>query len=157
MEREPDSTRRGFAQLAGAAGLVTIGGLWTPASAAERRTKAKKTKGDAHAEAEDSVTPPEDLMREHGVLDRVLLVYEAAMQKFDAREDFDPAAITRSAEVVRDFIESYHEKNEETEVFPRFVKAKQMIDLVATLLNQHAAGRKVTANILRLAPGSRQD
>jgi hypothetical protein len=28
------------------------------------------------------VTPPEDLMREHGVLNRVLLVYEAALQKF---------------------------------------------------------------------------
>jgi hemerythrin-like domain-containing protein len=111
----------------------------------------------AHEEAEESVTPPEDLMREHGVLDRVLLVYEAAMQKFDAREDFDPAVITQSAQVVRDFIENYHEKSEETDVFPRFVKANQMIGLVATLLNQHSAGRKVTANILRLAPGSRQD
>jgi len=26
------------------------------------------------------VTPPEDLMREHGVLNRVLLIYEAAMR-----------------------------------------------------------------------------
>src|SRR5436309_2067003 len=95
MERELDSTRRGFA-FAGAAGLVTLGGLWAPASAAEQRNrKSKKTSGASHEEAEESVTPPEDLMREHGVLDRVLLVYEAAMRKFDAREDFDPAVITR--------------------------------------------------------------
>jgi len=157
MEREPDSTRRGFAQLAGAAGLVTIGGLWMPVSAAARKNKARKTNGDAHEEAEDAVTPPEDLMREHGVLDRVLLVYEAAMHKFDAKEDFDPAVITQSAQIVRDFIESYHEKNEEREVFPRFKKANQMVDLVATLLAQHEAGRRVTANILRFAPNSRQD
>ena len=96
-------------------------------------------------------------MREHGVLDRVLLVYEAAMRKFDAKEDFDPAVITQSAQVIQDFIENYHEKSEEQQVFPRFTKANQMTDLVATLLTQHRAGRKVTETILRLAPASRQD
>ncbi len=157
MERERDSTRRGFA-FAGAAGLVTLGGLWTPVSAAEHRNpKTKKTSGNAHEEAEDSVTPPEDLMREHGVLDRMLLVYEAAMRRFDAKDDFDPAAITQSAQVIQEFIENYHEKNEEQQVFPRFVKANQMTELVATLLTQHRAGRKVTENILKLAPNSRQD
>src|SRR5438270_835632 len=79
----------------------------------------------------------------------------AAMRKFDAREDFDPAVITRSAQVIQDFIENYHEKSEEQEVFTRFTKANQMTDLVATLLVQHRAGRKVTASILRLAPASR--
>jgi hemerythrin-like domain-containing protein len=157
MERELDATRRGFA-LAGAAGLITLGGLWTPAAAAERKhAKANKTGGRAHEEAEESVTPPEDLMREHGVLDRVLLVYEAAMRKLDAKEDFDPAVITQSAQVIQDFIENYHEKSEEQQVFPRFTKANQMTDLVATLLTQHRAGRKVTETILRLAPASRQD
>jgi hemerythrin-like domain-containing protein len=158
MERDLDSTRRGFAQFAGAAGLVTLGGLWTPVSAAERKNaKAKKTSGAAREEVEEAVTPPEDLMREHGVLDRVLLVYEAAMHKFDAKEDFDPAVITQSAQVIQDFIENYHEKSEEQQVFPRFKKANQMVDLVDTLLTQHQAGRKVTATILRLAPNSRQD
>ncbi len=158
MERELDSTRRGFAQIAGAAGLVTLGGLWTPAAAADRKNaNAKKTNGSAHEEAEESVTPPEDLMREHGVLDRVLLIYEAAMRKFDAKEDFDPAVITQSAQVIQDFIENYHEKSEEQQVFTRFTKANQMVDLVATLLAQHGAGRKVTENILKLAPNSRQE
>src|ERR1700694_440806 len=118
MERELDCTRRGFAQVAGAAGLVTLGGLWTPAVAAERKASKAKTNGSTHEEAEQSVTPPEDLMREHGVLDRALLIYEAAMRKLDAKEDFDPAVITQSAEVIRDFIEDYHEKSEEQHVFP---------------------------------------
>jgi hemerythrin-like domain-containing protein len=158
MERELDATRRGFARVAGAAGLITLGGLWTPASAAgHRNPNTKKANSAAHEEAEESVTPPEDLMREHGVLDRVLLVYEAAMRKFDAGEDFDPAAITQSALVIQDFIENYHEKSEEQQVFPRFTKANQMTDLVATLLTQHRAGRKVTETILKVAPGSRQD
>ena len=157
MERQMDSTRRGLAQVAGAAGLITLGGLWTPALAAERRSANKQTNGAAHEEAQQSVTPPEDLMREHGVLDRVLLVYEAAMRRFDAKEDLDPAVITQSAQVIRDFIENYHEKSEEQHVFPRFTKANKRVDLVGVLLTQHQAGRRVTATILRLAPASRHE
>jgi hemerythrin-like domain-containing protein len=136
-------TRRDVAQLVGAAGVIAASGLWTPAA--------------ARAQAEAPVTPPEDLMREHGVLDRVLLIYEAAIARFAAREDFDPALITQSATVIRDFIENYHEKSEEEQVFYRFTKANRMIDLVAVLLRQHSVGRKVTDTILRLAPASRQD
>ena len=51
MERQMDSTRRGLAQVAGAAGLITLGGLWTPALAAERRSANKQTNGAAHEEA----------------------------------------------------------------------------------------------------------
>ena len=163
MEQEFEGTRRGFAQVAGAAGLVALGGLWTPAGAAERKmqNKAHKSKaggnaqGNAHEEEQPPVTPPEDLMREHGVLDRTLLIYDAALRKFDANEEFDPAAITQSAQVIRDFIENYHEKSEEQQVFPHFQKANQMVDLVQVLLAQHQAGRKVTATILRLVPNSR--
>jgi hemerythrin-like domain-containing protein len=156
LERELERTRRGFAKVAGSAALIAAGGLWVPAHAAEGKRKSKAS-GNAHEEAEQSVTPPEDLMREHGVLDRVLLIYEAAMRKFDSKEDFDPAVITQSAQVIRNFIENYHEKSEEQQVFPRFQRAHQMVELVDVLLTQHQAGRKVTATILRFAPTSRRD
>jgi hemerythrin-like domain-containing protein len=96
-------------------------------------------------------------MREHGVLDRLLLIYEAGLRKFDANEDFDPAVITSTAQIVRDFIENYHKQSEEEAVFPRFRKAKKMVPLVDTLLDQHKAGRRVTDVILQHAPGSRKD
>jgi hemerythrin-like domain-containing protein len=67
------------------------------------------------------------------------------------------AILTQSAEIVRDFIENYHEKSEEEQVFPRFRKAGKMIALVETLLAQHQAGRRVTATILQLAPDSRTE
>jgi hypothetical protein len=76
-------------------------------------------------EQADEVTPPEDLMREHGVLDRVLLIYDAAIRRLSANEDFDPAVISDSAKLVQDFIENYHEKSEEDFLFPRFRKAHQ--------------------------------
>src|ERR1700746_2617898 len=53
---------------------------------------------------------PEDLMREHGVLDRVLLIYDAAIRRLSANEDFDPTVISDSAKLVQDFIGDYHEK-----------------------------------------------
>jgi len=132
------------------AGLATTTGLLLPSSLAARSRREK-------AEEEAEVTPPEDLMREHGVLDRLLLVYEAGLRKFDAGEDYDPAIITSAAGIVRDFIENYHEKSEEEAVFPRFKKAGKLVPLVDTLLAQHQAGRRVTAKILQTAPGSRKD
>jgi len=47
-----------------------------------------------HAE---QVTPPEDLMREHGVLNRVLLIYEDVIRKIEDKQDFEPQFILQSA------------------------------------------------------------
>jgi hemerythrin-like domain-containing protein len=163
MSRSLDSDRRRLIRTAG--GFVLLGAGLTavraPGLAAERKAdkddrRDKDDKHDKH-DKDEEVTPPEDLMREHGVLDRVLLIYEAGVAKFSANEDFDPAVLTRSAEIVRDFIENYHEKSEEEQVFPRFRQAGKMVDLVDTLLAQHQAGRRVTATILQSAPGSRKD
>lgn len=144
--------RRRFMQ-AGLVGVVAVGSLAAPAYAQGLIDKAENAIGIKPAD----VTPPEDLMREHGVLDRVLLIYEASMRKFSANEDFDPKVISDSAKVVRDFIENYHERSEEEFLFPRFRKANKLVDLVDTLLLQHQAGRRVTATVLQYAPQSRQD
>ena len=143
--------RRQFLQYG--LGIVAAGALVVPVRAQDIVDKTKQTLG---LKAED-VTPPEDLMREHGVLDRVLLIYEAAMRKFAANEDFDPQVITDSANVVKDFIEDYHERSEEQFLFPRFEKANQLTDLVSTLLTQHQSGRLLTQRILQHAPKSRSD
>jgi len=145
MPSKRDLLLGGGAVAALAAPVVLIG----PALGEE------KGAGDKPKEKEEEVTPPEDLMREHGVLDRVLLLYEAGIRKWSSSQDFDPALITQSAEIIRDFINNYHEKSEEDHVFPRFRKAGKMVDLVGTLLRQHEAGRKVTERIIALAPTSR--
>lgn len=44
-------------------------------------------------EQQEEVTPAEDLMREHGVLKRVLLVYEEAIRSIDAKQDLPPDAV----------------------------------------------------------------
>src|SRR5207249_9370689 len=48
-------------------------------------------------EKEIEVGPPEDLMREHGVLKRVLLIYGEALRRLDAKQDFPPDALADAA------------------------------------------------------------
>jgi hemerythrin-like domain-containing protein len=105
-----------------------------------------------HAGSEDEgVTAPEDLMKEHGVLNRCLLIYEEGMRRLQARQEIQPEVFQQTADLVRRFVEQYHEKNEETYIFPVFKKAGKLTDLVDTLLAQHKAGRAVTARILDLS------
>lgn len=105
-------------------------------------------------EKEDDVSAVEDLMREHGALNRVLLAYEECQRRIRGKGEFLPASLHRSASIVRDFIEGYHEKLEEEFLFPRLEKAGKHADLCRTLKTQHAAGRKITAEILSLSQGN---
>jgi hemerythrin-like domain-containing protein len=108
----------------------------------------KRKKGD---EKEGEVGPPEDLMREHGVLKRVLLIYGEALRRLDAKQDFPPEALAEAAGIIRSFVEDYHEKLEEDFLFPRFEKANLLVDLVKVLRTQHQAGRRVTDVTMRFA------
>jgi hemerythrin-like domain-containing protein len=105
----------------------------------------------AEKEEEEDVTPAEDLMREHGVLKRVLLVYDEVRDRIAAKKSFPADAVTKAANIIRSFIEQYHEKLEEDHLFPRFRKKGMLVDLVDTLEAQHKAGRRVTDQILALA------
>jgi len=110
-----------------------------PARAAGRKVKQ-----------EEEVSPGEDLMREHGVLNRVLLVYDETVRRLENGEDGRLDVLAAAAGLIRRFIEGYHEKLEETQLFPRFEKAGKLTDLVAVLRQQHAAGRALTGDILQL-------
>jgi hemerythrin-like domain-containing protein len=102
-----------------------------------------------HAEPKKGgdVPPTEDLMREHGVLRRILLVYEESMRRLgsgDAAGVDVVDIIAAAANIVHRFVEGYHEKLEEDFVFPKLEKAGKLLGLTQVLRIQHAAGRKVT-------------
>jgi hemerythrin-like domain-containing protein len=139
-ERSMD--RRRFMTAAGVAGS----GLVLPSvSLAQRGGRA------ATQQEEEDVAPPEDLMREHGVLNRILLIYDEAVRRIDAKQDVSPDAIRSGADIIRTFIEEYHEKLEEDYLFPRFEKANKLAELTKVLRAQHEAGRRVTQRISQLA------
>lgn len=102
---------------------------------------------------EKEVSPPEDLMQEHGLLNRILLIYDHSLQQMAAGQAANVGALNAAAGIVRAFVEDYHEKQEEDYLFTRFRKAGQLVDLVDTLLRQHNAGRRLTDQILQLTKG----
>lgn len=104
----------------------------------------------------EEVAPAEDLMREHGLLNRILLIYEESERRLSGN-NYTSGALKDAAGIIRHFIEEYHEKLEEEYLFPRFRKAGQLVALVDTLERQHKAGRKVTAAILQLAGAKQPD
>jgi hemerythrin-like domain-containing protein len=132
-----ENSRRRIALSLPALGLALAG----------KRVLAVETDG------EGDVTPAEDLMREHGILKRVLLVYDEVRGRIQAKRSFPAQAVTRAAGIIRTFIEQYHEKLEEEHLFPRFRKKGMLVELVDTLEAQHKAGRVVTERILALAAG----
>jgi hemerythrin-like domain-containing protein len=96
---------------------------------------------------EKKVSPPEDLMQEHGLLNRILIIYDACSHHLMNKESFPLIALSQSAGIIRTFVEDYHEKQEENYLFPRFKKANVLCELVDVLLQQHKAGRNITEQI----------
>jgi hemerythrin-like domain-containing protein len=133
-------TRRAVLSVAGAAGLSLAAGC-----AARGARLMSKSESEAD---ETEVAPAEDLMREHGVLNRVLLIYDEIAHRLRAHQSYPPEVLTASAGIIRRFIEDYHEKLEEDFVFPRFERAGRLVDVVTVLRAQHARGRSLTADIL---------
>ncbi|HJT75876.1 MAG TPA: hemerythrin domain-containing protein, partial [Gemmataceae bacterium] len=88
-------------------------------------------------------------------LNRILLIYEEGLRRLHAKQEVDPEVFRHPAELVRKFVEDYHEKLEENFIFPAFEKQKKLPDLTQTLRQQHLAGRAVTDVVLRNATGDR--
>ena len=100
--------------------------------------------------AEEEISPAEDLMREHGVLNRILLIYDACKLHLINGEEFPMDVLHNSATIISDFVEGYHEKLEEDFLFPRFLKQNYLAELIQVLSIQHKAGRGLTGQIIQL-------
>ncbi|HZS29518.1 MAG TPA: hemerythrin domain-containing protein [Candidatus Angelobacter sp.] len=141
--------RRTF--LTGTASIVTST-LALPLSALAAQTKIPPAKPAAKKEEQgEDVSTNEDLMREHGVLNRILLIYDEGIRRIQANEKFDSAVIIKSAGLIKSFIEDYHEKLEEDHIFPRFEQSGKLVELTVNLRAQHAMGRRVTERIAATA------
>lgn len=113
----------------------------------------KTSKGNCKLR-EKEVTPVEDLMQEHGILNRILLIYEEIVRRLNNNVSVPSDLVLQCATIIRNFIEDYHEKNEENYIFPVVNKCPQYHELIQTLLYQHQLGRVYTDNILSIAQNS---
>jgi hemerythrin-like domain-containing protein len=106
------------------------------------------------APASDQPTPGEDLMSEHGLLVRILLIYRNQAARFQADGQVDAGHLHDAALIIHDYIEGFHEILEEEFVFPRLLDAGQLTSTILTLLLQHGRGREITELILATATGT---
>jgi len=97
-------------------------------------------------EQEEEIPLTEDLMREHGMLNRVMLIYEEIIKRME-RGEVPEKNLAQAVAIIREFVENYHEKMEEDYLFPLFEKQKKKVTLVKTLRTQHTKGREITKKL----------
>ena len=146
------NTRRDFLRtsaIVGAGWVLTSCSGGNMANTAEQETEETSSKPD-EKKMGGEVTATEDLMREHGVLRRALLVYSAAAMKLrsNASSTF-PDALQKTAKLFREFGEEYHERKlEELTSFQRSGRpvARQRLILTFSLRNTIADVRSRTTS-----------
>jgi hemerythrin-like domain-containing protein len=134
--------------MLGAAGLASAAALNVPLLG-ENKSKEDK---------EPEVTATEDLMREHGVIRRALLVYYELIPKLRQRPGLiDAAAVQQTAKLFRTFGEDYHERMlEEQHIFPLIRKqGPQLAKYADILTQQHERGREITDYVLAVSNGGK--
>lgn len=108
--------------------------------------------------AEPEVTATEDLMREHGVLRRALLVYrESAARLLENPGAVSSDALQKTAKLFRAFGEEYHEKKlEEAYIFPAVQKGGGLAAAYTGVLTaQHTRGREITDYIIAVTAAAK--
>jgi hemerythrin-like domain-containing protein len=126
------SYRRRFLVAGIAAGAASVG--------------VASLRAEVDVSKEKEVKAVEDLMREHGVLRRALLVYTAAATHLRSGTGKVPAdALMRTAQLFRSFGEDYHERMlEEQYVFPALAGVKGPVGQLPDVLKlQHERGRAI--------------
>jgi len=134
-DNEPGETRRTFLIKSGL--LIATASLSVAAclGGPEKEKKAWK------------IPPTEELMREHGILRRIMLIYDELARRLKEGEEFPLQVLTEANDLIRRFVQDYHESNEQFHVFNWFGKAEKMVELVAVLYQQHLAGRRLLDKI----------
>lgn len=104
--------------------------------------------------SEKEIPATEDLMKEHGLLNRIFLIYEEISFRIENNMYFEMDILKSSASIIRKFIEDYHEKNEENYIFSYLIKHNTHVELVNELIKQHNVGRMITSKILKHSENS---
>jgi hemerythrin-like domain-containing protein len=157
LEKTLDSKRRQLIagiSLAGA-GVVLNACRRTPNSGSASNKSDEPAPGEA---APVEVTAAEDLMREHGILRRALLVYrESAVRLRQDATSVPPDVLEKAANLFRVLGEDYHEKSlEEVYILPVVRKLPGVAaGYVDVLMDQHTRGREITDYLLSITKADR--
>jgi hemerythrin-like domain-containing protein len=89
------------------------------------------------------------MLQEHGILRRILLVYDEFLSQLESAETAPPiGAVIDTTTLLQSYVQGYHEVIEETYVFPVVEKIPSMQGLVSTLRRQHALARQLSTDVI---------
>lgn len=109
----------------------------------------------ATTEAPVVLAPTEALGRGHALLGRILMIYDEIATRLEGGAPFPPEALAGAAGVIESYYQATQIAVEETLIFPRLERSPSAAPLLPVLRCQHAAGRRMTAEIGRGArPGA---
>jgi hemerythrin-like domain-containing protein len=130
--------RRRFLSYVPALVTIPVGSLLGPAH-------------PAHAAEVAGLSPIENLMRAHGVLERAMLIYDEFRRRITEGRSIDPNLVTKVTTVIHDYFADYHEKMEEKYIFGPMEKAGKQFASIQDLKMQHGVGWELTERIQNLA------
>src|SRR5437016_2713436 len=103
--------------------MSAVGASWVLGCGGKEEPRTAHDTPRVNPTGPDEISPTEDLMREHGLLNRLLLLYDECGRRLEANIELRADVIPSTARIFRSFVHAYHEKLEEDHVFPRFEQA----------------------------------
>jgi hemerythrin-like domain-containing protein len=139
-----DRQRRDLLLKAGVAGVGLLAGS---CSSPDVRT-------EQGSDADRAVlSAAEELMRDHGVVQRLGLVYDHLADRLEAGEDIPRGSLLNASQLVDEFVAGYHEYLEEKFIFPLVEDHEEFSELISVLRRQHIRGRRLSSQCYSLAAG----
>ncbi len=145
MDKPTETPRTGLHRRSLIVGGFTAAGLIAGAAGAQTLDHLANA---ATADPIPAVPATEELMTDHGMLKRILLIYRECSRRLTTGDVLDANDLFSAAQIVHDYIEGFHEGVEEGYIFPRLHQTGKLVDTVNTLLVQHDRGRKITVSLI---------
>ncbi|MDN5860820.1 MAG: hypothetical protein L0H84_19625 [Pseudonocardia sp.] len=97
----------------------------------------------------------EDLMREHGLLNRILVIYDEVGRRLGADQPVPAGPLHQAAQIVLRFVHEHHEHLEEQYVFaPLQGTDREITRLTEVLATQHSRGELITVSVASRTSGA---
>ncbi len=96
---------------------------------------------------DNKISLGEDLMREHGLMNRMILLYKESASCLGQNPDAKDV-LQKTAKIMKEFIHDFHEENEEHDVYPLLTDNAKLRTLTETMEKQHEVGKQITEYII---------
>lgn len=110
-----------------------------------------QTKAGVAGEENTSVGAIETIMRGHGLLDRAIIIYDVSRVRLSKEQQIDPSLVLKTADVIHNYLERFHESMEEKYIFASMEKNNVCYQSIQELKIQHGTGYELTRRIMILA------